>query len=104
MGRSQSVTFALPKKVTVVGAPWSVTRKIPKDASESMLGWTHLQTRSIFVRPELIRIVAEQVFAHELVHATLLDTGVHNMLSHKQQEMLSDALVTLILAVREGLA
>lgn len=104
MGRSQSVVYALPKKVSVIGAPWIVTRETPQGADENILGWTHLQSRTIFVRPELKRVVAEQVFAHELVHAMLFDTGVHNVLSDKQQEMLADALVPLILAVRGGRA
>jgi hypothetical protein len=104
MGRSQGVIFALPHKVRIIGAAWTVTRVVPQGADENLLGWTHVQSRTIFVRPDLTRAVAEQVFAHELIHATLMDTGTHNVLSDKQQEMLSDALVPLILAVRRGLA
>lgn len=97
MGRRQGVVIhPLPAEVRIIGRPWKVLREKPKDLDDSILGYTSLTDRVIFVRPELSQNVAEQVFSHELVHSVLLDSGLHNLLSDKMQEAVCDALVPLV--------
>jgi hypothetical protein len=97
MGRRKGVVIhPLPAEVSIIGRPWKVLREKPKDLDDSILGYTSLTDRVIFVRPELARNVAEQVFSHELVHSVLLDSGLHNLLSDKMQEAVCDAPVPLV--------
>lgn len=96
MGRCQSIAHPLPTEVSAIGRPWKVVRKTQQDLDPGILGYTSITDRVIFVRPELAKNVAEQVFAHELVHSVLFDSGIHNLLSDKMQEALCDALVPLI--------
>lgn len=98
---SNTPQFKLPDGVSIIGKPWRVSRQMPSDVPENALGWTTSTQRTIFVR-DLAPDVTAQVFCHELVHAVLLDTGVHNFLTNKEQEAIADAMAPLLMVVRDG--
>jgi Zn-dependent peptidase ImmA (M78 family) len=93
----------LPATVMAPGGPITVTvvAKL-QDAGEDLWGVWKLDERAILIQRHRNKKHMWSTLYHELVHAALDDSGLSNMLTDQQQEMLCDAMATARMRERFG--
>lgn len=79
----------IPKTIVVCGRPYNIVKAHIQDGT---LGETDSSSRTISLEPGLDAQRAYEILVHELIHATLYETGVANVLDDKQNEAVADAV------------
>lgn len=103
MGQRGVVVPPLPSSIMAPGGPITVAvvAKL-QDGGEDCWGLWQQDERVITIQRHKSRRHMWATLYHELAHAAMDDSGVSNMLTSQQQEMLCDALATARMRERFG--
>lgn len=89
----------IPKKIKILGVEYKINRKeiiqdFDGNDNERFIGVTDEAMRTINLanRKSLSKSLKEQTFFHEVVHATLFETGLSHLINDEHNEVFAQSI------------